>query len=179
MGINNYIKSAIAGILLFAMFCCHTNTSNDAPAEHRPMLYAIEEQGLYGYADSVGNIIIEPAYKLAFSDSFNTIAFVVQNSDIIGINIQGDSLFRVFNYDNGPDYVKEGLFRIIDENNLFGYADTLGSVVITPQYKFAFPFANGKAQVTNSGKQDINGEYSKWNSDNWFYIQNPLLDIKE
>ncbi len=171
------VKSACTGICLPVLFSCQTNAPVDAPVTaSAPMLYVMEEQGLYGYADSVGQVQIEPVYQLIFTDSFSTLAFVVENSDIIGINGQGDSLFRVFNYDNGPDYVSEGLFRIIDENHLFGFADTLGNVVIVPQYKFAFPFEEGKAKVTGQGEREIDGEYSKWVSDDWFYIPNPLSE---
>ena len=48
-------------------------------------------------------------------------------------------LFYVFKYDNGPDYIQEGLFRIMNEDGLVGFADSLGNVVIKPQFKFAYP----------------------------------------
>lgn len=61
--------------------------------------------------------------------------------------------FYVVECDNGPDYVKEGLFRIMDEKGLMGFADSSGHIIITPQFKFAYPFEGGKAKVTFTGKQ--------------------------
>ena len=34
-----------------------------------------------------------------------------------------------FHYDNGPDYVREGLYRIVDDRGRMGYADESGRVV--------------------------------------------------
>ena len=80
----------------------------------------------------------------------------------------------VFKYDNGPDYIQEGLFRIMNEDGLVGFADSLGNVVIKPQFKFANPFENGKAKVTFSGENkevpDSKGEKHYWDSSNWYYI---------
>lgn len=53
----------------------------------------------------------------------------------------------IYQYENGDDYVREGLFRIIDRNGLFGFANKHGIVVIKPQFFFAFPFEGGKAKV--------------------------------
>lgn len=78
--------------------------------------------------------------------------------------------YYVYKYDNGDDYVKEGLFRIIDDNGLFGFANEQGIVVIKPQFFFAFPFENGKAKVTLKGSFKKVGEYYEVNSTNWFYI---------
>ena len=74
--------------------------------------------------------------------------------------------------DNGPDYIREGFFRIMDENGLIGFAYSLGNVVIKPQFKFAFPFERGKAKVTLTGEQKAmpDGEHHKWISNKWKYI---------
>lgn len=137
-------------------------------------LYKIEKDGLFGYADSACNIIIEPTYSFAFTDTLNTIAFVTASENIIAINSKGKYLFMVFNYDNGPDYQSEGLFRIVNKEGEIGFADTLGNVIIKPQYKFAYPFKDGKAKVTNKGERKRDGEYGYWDSDEWSYIASPL-----
>lgn len=51
-----------------------------------------------------------------------------------------------FHYDNGPDYVREGLYRIVDDRGRMGYADESGRVVIAPRFAFALPFEGGKAK---------------------------------
>ena len=97
-----------------------------------------------------------------------------QDTRIVCLNGQGEELFYVFQYDNGPDKLREGLFRITDENGLIGFADSLGNIVIKPQFKFAFPFENGKAKVTFSGESkvvpDSKDEKYYWDSPDWYYI---------
>ena len=58
-----------------------------------------------------------------------------------------------FHYDNGPDYVREGLYRIVDDRGRMGYADESGRVVIAPRFAFALPFEGGKAKVTDTGQR--------------------------
>ena len=48
--------------------------------------------------------------------------------------MRAKNFFYVFKYDNGPDYIQEGLFRIMNEDGLVGFADSLGNVVIKPQF---------------------------------------------
>lgn len=85
-----------------------------------------------------------------------------------------DTGFPAFQYDNGDDYVKDGMYRIVDERGRIGYADENGNTVITPRFRFGFPFENGKARVTDSGQrkevEGSRGEYHYWESDNWYYI---------
>lgn len=116
-------------------------------------------------------------YRFCQTDTIRDIGFVYENKpdgQIVCIDVKGRKLFNVFNYDNGPDYIEEGFFRIMDENRLIGFADSLGNVVIKPQFKFAFPFKNGKAKVTFSGENkevpDFNGEKHYWDSSDWYYI---------
>ena len=116
-------------------------------------------------------------YRFCQTDTIRNIGFVYenrQNARIVCIDNQGKELFYAFKYDNGADYVREGLFRITDDKGLIGFADTLGNIVIKPQFKFAFPFENGKAKVTFSGEsKDVpgsNGEKHYWNSSDWYYI---------
>ena len=123
------------------------------------------------YLNEQGDTIVPYGkYKFCQTDTIRDIGFVYenkQNARIVCIDNQGKELFYVFKYDNGPDYIHEGLFRIMDENGLIGFADSLGNIVIKPQFKFATPFENGKAQTTTSGKADDDGEHSFWTSDEW------------
>jgi hypothetical protein len=80
------------------------------------------------------------------------------------------TLYEVFNYDNGPDYPSEGLFRIV-KNGKIGYADaTTYAIVIEPRFDCAFPFENGKAKVSNQCQTVKDGEKSIWTSELWQYI---------
>lgn len=126
------------------------------------------------YLNEQGDTIIPYGkYKFCQTDTIRHIGFVYenrQNARIVCIDNQGKELFYVYKYDNGPDYIREGLFRIMDEDGWIGFADSLGNVVIKPQFKFATSFENGKAQATTSGDTINDGEHSFWKSDEWQLI---------
>ena len=117
-------------------------------------------------------------YRYCQTDTIKKIGFVYENKPkdarIICINDAGKELFYVFKYDNGPDYIQEGLFRIMNEDGLVGFADSLGNVVIKPQFKFAYPFEHSKAKVTFSGENkvipDSKGEKHYRDNSDWYYI---------
>lgn len=125
----------------------------------------------FAYVNHKGDTII-PFYKYShgFTDTIFDIGFVNEyKKGIIGINNKGKELFEVFNYDNGPDYISDGLFRILQDTKI-GYADEKGNIIITPQYYCAFPFVDGKAKVANKCRETKEGEHTVWKSEEWFYI---------
>jgi len=94
------------------------------------------------------------------------------------------STYQPFIYDNGPDAVVEGVYRIIDEEGMMGFANVKGQVVIKPQFAFVFPFKNGVAKATYYGKRKevagSKGEYHYWDSPTWIYIDkngNPVKQV--
>lgn len=64
----------------------------------------------------------------------------------------------------------EGLRRIVDDQGRIGFSDEKGKVVISPRFAFAFPFENGVAKATFDGKSVEEGEYHRWVSPEWFYV---------
>ena len=131
------------------------------------------------YLNERGDTIVPYGkYRYCQTDTIKKIGFVYENKPkdarIICINDAGKELFYVFKYDNGPDYIQEGLFRIMDEDGLVGFADSLGNVIIEPQFKFAYPFKGGKTKATLEGEQKevpkSEGEKHYWESGTWFYI---------
>lgn len=161
-------------ILLYFSFICTVGLAccTRTPDEK---LFVVEDNGLFGYVSESGDTVIPCMYPFAYTDTINHIGFVAEgNGKIVCLDKKGNKLFNVFKYDNGPDYPQEGLFRIIDEDGAIGFADTLGTVIIPPSYKFAFPFKDGKAKVTYEGQSVSNGEYTVWESSSWTFINNPL-----
>ena len=77
----------------------------------------------------------------------------------------------IVKFDNGPDYVSDGLFRIVGKNSKIGFADTCGAIVIPPVFSYATPFHNGEAKVAFGGKNEKQGEYQSWKSNLWFLIK--------
>lgn len=117
------------------------------------------------------NDTIIPAgiYYTTWTDTLKTFAIVSKNSEMIGIDRNENLLYSVFTFDNGPDYIVEGLFRIIRDGKI-GYANKYGEVVIPCQYDCAYYFENGKAKVSNNCKTIKEGDYYRWLSDDWYYI---------
>ena len=127
------------------------------------------------YINERGDTIIPYGqYSYCVSDSIAPVGFVLEPKakGITCINTEGKVMCRAYVVDNlTPDYLFEGHFRIVNEEGLMGFADSLGHVVVTPQYKFALPFQGGKAKVTYTGhKSDPNDEHWEWVSNDWFYI---------
>ena len=131
------------------------------------------------YLNERGDTIVPYGkYRYCQTDTIKKIGFAYENKPkdarIICINDAGKELFYVFKYDNGPDYIQEGLFRIMNEDGLVGFADSLGNVVIKPQFKFAYPFEHGKAKVTFSGENkvipDSKGEKHYRDNSDWYHI---------
>ena len=127
---------------------------------------------VHGYKNQNGNIVIALGkYSFCFTDTFRTFAIVAKPQfGFVAIDRQENILYKVFPYDNGPDYTSDGLFRIL-ENNKIGFADsTTGKIVIKPKFDCAFPFENGVARVSIDCKTQSDGEHNTWLSDNWYYI---------
>ncbi|AEA42634.1 WG repeat-containing protein [Fluviicola taffensis] len=136
----------------------------------------------YGYTNKFGDTIIPVGeFEYCFSDLFATFAYVsdkkFKDKGIVAINRNKELIFEAFIYDNGPDYINEGLFRI-KRNGKIGFADLTGKVVIDAKYGCAYPFENGKAKVSLDCETIQDGEHSSWESDNWFYIDKKGNKIK-
>ena len=131
----------------------------------------------YGYRNLQGEIVIPLGkYQQCFTDTFKNIAFVsdekLTNSKIVAINRNEKILFEAYMFDNGPDYLEDGLFRII-QNGKIGYADKNGVIVIEPKFECADQFENGIARVAldcTLVKDESDPEHSRMESDSWFYI---------
>lgn len=125
-----------------------------------------------GYINSKGDTVVPIGkYFYCFTDTIRNFGMVVQKESgrIIAINRSANELFEAFKYDNGPDYIQEGLFRII-KNGKIGYANEKGEILIEPEFDCAFPFKNGIAKVSNDCSTKKVGEHLTWESKNWFYI---------
>lgn len=128
----------------------------------------------YGYANSDGKMVIPfGKYPYAYTDTIKTIGFVlIKHRGLWAINTKGKELFKGYTFDNGPDYVREGLFRMKDNRDKIGFANMLGEIVIKPQYEGAFPFDGGIAPICKGciTQKIANGEYHEWVKGKWGYI---------
>lgn len=127
-----------------------------------------------GYVNQKGDTIIPIGkYSACFTDTFINFAIVYDNKNterkLIAINQKEEIIFDAYFYDNGPDYMKEGLFRI-ERNGKIGYANEAGEIVIDAVYACADPFENNKARVALTCTLTKEGEYTRQQSESWFYI---------
>lgn len=146
--------------------------------EEREVMYRIydsEEWEECGYVNKNGDTLIPfGECAMCFSDSLNY-AIVIRYDDpnpkpgILAIDSRGNELFRVFVYDNGPDYSEDGTFRIVNDGKI-GYATEAGEIIIEPKYEAAQPFENGRAHVSIKANKQQDGEHWFWVDTDWFYV---------
>jgi hypothetical protein len=107
---------------------------------------------LIGYKSLNGKIVIKAKYQNG-SDTLHKMA-IVQNSEFefIGIDKNDLVILKPYIYDNGPDYVEEGLFRFV-ENDKLGFANLDGQKIIKAKYDFATPFSNGISEYAIGGEK--------------------------
>ena len=166
------MKYALIALLIF-LSACHANTDYLIRTED-------SVSGKAGYVNVKGDTIIPPGkYSYCYTDTFKNFAIVSkENTGIIGINRKEEVLYNVFIYDNGPDYLAEGYFRIL-KNNKMGYADSNGNIVIKPIYGCALPFEKGIAKAGMDCKIVRDGdEHWHWESNEWFYINKAGQRVK-
>lgn len=184
---NNYkafYSVAMTGLIL----SCNSGTnegvqtSNDsltAPAAG-PMLIAVQDDSYRpAFLNEKGDTVIPfGVYEFSFNDTIREIGFAADTlGKIMTLDVHGTPLFEAYNFDNGPDYVEDGLFRMVRDGKI-GYANPQGVIVIEPQYSCAYPFEDGKAKVSLECTETIEFEMKKWESDNWFFIDKTGKEVK-
>lgn len=150
------------------------------PASTEGLLVRIFEGETYelgtpcGYRNQQSEIIVPVGkYGICWTDTIHTFGVVADEAltggAFLAIDTQGEPLFEVYTYDNGPDWLEEGLFRILKEGKI-GYADEAGVIQIEPQFACAGQFEGGVAKVAIDCELIPDGEYTRMESDAWFYI---------
>ena len=128
-----------------------------------------------GYVDRHGDTIIPIGkYSHCFTDTFKTFAIVFDetntNSEIVAIDRDENVLFDVYLWDNYPDEISEGLFRV-KRNEKIGYADRTGEIIIPCKFECALPFSKGQARVAyRCEKDEGNCAHKGDESEEWFFI---------
>lgn len=112
---------------------------------------------LTGYKSLNGDVVI-PAKYFDGSDTLCQMALVLDAKlGFVGID-QHDSIILVpFIFDNGPDYVEEGLFRFVEKEKI-GFANLDGQKIIPAKYDFATPFVDGISTYSIGGERMYDGK---------------------
>ncbi len=193
------MKTILAILLLIILANCKERDPKISKSSNYYNVDPIYNDYLVGYADNnefvygsscgyktiMGHVVIPKGkYMHCFTDTFRTFAYVsdpmLTKGKIVAISRSEKILFEAYMFDNGPDWLKEGLFRII-RNGKIGYANSTGEVVIEPKYKCAGQFENGIAKVAfdcKEVKDEHDSEHSKAESSSWFFIDNKGNKVK-
>lgn len=167
---NKYLTPKLLFIIIFHFFIYASLCGQKGQ-----FLYSrVDTTGIltkYGYSNAAKMVIPYGKYPFIYSDTIKTIGFVLKkNEGVIAINTKGMELFQVFTFDNGPDYISEGLFRIVGKHQKIGFANMNGQIVIKPEYDAAYPFTEGKALVCKGCLVQKEGEHSSWTGGKWGVI---------
>ena len=132
---------------------CEGTTEDAEPGNHDR--YAFETpDGLHGYKDGKGNVVIAPTLRFAYEFKPGGIAAVVDaNGRFHFIDLSGKPLARAFAFDNGPDYFQEGFARIVGPDGTIGFISDRGVIPagLAPRFERAQSFCHGKATVIEHG----------------------------
>src|SRR5262245_41114998 len=131
-----------------------TSSVESAKAGNHDRFAFQDPDGLYGYKNKKGDVVIAPRLRYAYEFKPGGIAAAVDNdSSFVFIDTDGKVIARAFAFDNGPDYFQEGHARIVDDAKKVGFINERGEITIAPQFDEAESFCGGKAAVREAGKQ--------------------------
>jgi hypothetical protein len=108
-------------------------------------LAAVKYSGKWGYIDRTGNVVISFQYDHANSFS-EGLAQVNKDSKGFFINKIGQKVFEIAPKMSASNF-SEGLARI-EINDLYGFIDTTGKIVVQPEFPEAEDFTEGLARVS-------------------------------
>ena len=170
---NPFLQLIIYCFVLI-LFGCQSNSNPS-----KLILKRDQKTSLFAYYDENGNKVLGDYYA-AYTDTITEYGIVADPGSVL-IDIKGKHIYKIFSFDNGPDYTSDGVYRIV-ENGKIGYADSLTSkVLIKPKFDCAYPFESGKAKVSvncKTVKEFPNDEHSTWISEEWFYIDKTGKPVK-
>lgn len=141
-------------IFVAVWFCASVNAQQENPS-----LFPVRVNGLTGYIDNTGQMIIEPKPEppLVFSDD---LALVNIGNERYGYINRNRELVIEPQFEAAAPF-SEGLASVLI-NDKWGYIDKTGRVVIAPKFLFADKFSEGLASVTSGkgyGFINTKGEY--------------------
>src|SRR5262249_31760768 len=101
---------------------------------------------------------------------------VEPNSSGLAYNRKGEPLFAPFLFDNGPDYLSEGMMRFVKGGKV-GFVNRIGEIIIHAEYDFVSNFNYGMASYCNGCKLKSEGEHAYFAGGNWGYINTKGEDL--
>lgn len=187
---RRFVTSAIAALSLGAVACSAPPTTPASAAAAAPTaaptpaaapqgpevrpdpagLVVFEgDDGSYGFTRGADGPVVLPAvYALAQGfDAESRLAPVVADGRWALIDAAGRVVWRPYVYDNGPDYVSEGLTRYVDDAGLVGFLDARGLAIIPARFTWAAPFEGGSARFCEGCSAAADGEHTRMVGGRW------------
>ncbi|MCT4636613.1 MAG: WG repeat-containing protein [Bacteroidales bacterium] len=168
-------KSIVILISILSLFACKTKTAVikkdgkfglidmqgnvigeikwDNIPDHMFLPHPVLKNGLYGFVDNNGKVIIEPRYSLVSFFSDGLTAVKGDNGKYGFINIKGDTLID-YRYDNVFGGFYDGLCSVM-VNDSCGYIDKNGDAKIPFRYKYCDLFYKGYASAVTFDNENI------------------------
>ena len=164
------------------------------PAQNRSpvkkLYYFISKDSLVGVKDNNGKIII-PAISYNVSDHRNKqlitedLIYMMPSRNAksephswgVVYDRSGKKLFAPFFFDNGPDYMSEGLMRYVDHKKV-GFVNRLGQKIIEAKYDFVSSFDYGIASFCNGCEWAHQGEHAYVRGGVWGYVNKKGEELK-
>ena len=180
------MKNLLFVLIAISLFACtSTVETENTTASENDTWYQFYENGEEvigeptGYINQKGDTVVPLGkYKFLFTDTVQQMAIVyTQDNRCIGIDKNQKELFEVYWYDNGPDYVQDGLFRIIKDGKI-GFANEAGEIIVEPKYKCTYAFENGQAQVAYECDLVKDGDYTMMKNAKWITIDTEGKEIE-
>jgi hypothetical protein len=116
-----------------------------AQIDENQLLYPVNEGGLWGFIDNTGSMVISPQFEAAapFSEGLAEVGVGGKSSFV---DTTGKVVFNTdFNFGD-VELFREG-FAAARNQNGWGFIDTKGRVIVTPQYTSVGDFSSGLAMV--------------------------------
>ena len=141
-------------IVLFSLFILLSFAAKSQKSNDYLLQFTVKQDvgELYGYKYKNGKVAIKAQYNSVYTDTLYEMAIVLKNWKWVGVDRRGAIILVPFIYDNGPDYVQEGLFRFVEKEKM-GFANLDGKKVIAAQFSFVTPFKNGIAEYYIGGER--------------------------
>ena len=128
-------------------------TPTPAPPSVDGRLFPYLEQGLWGYKNGKGQVVMEPRFNacMEFRDEGLAFAAVEKEGSLRYGLLTRSGMWAVEPTWSDVSYF-EGDLAAVAQEGLWGYIDTLGTVVIPYQFEEAYDFFCGRARVRIGGE---------------------------
>lgn len=131
---------------------CASSIEDAAPGNHDRIAFETPD-GLYGYKNARGDVVIAPRFRFGYEFKPGGIAAAVEHDGtFVFIDPTGKVVAKAYAFDNGPDYFQEGHARIVDGRKQIGFINDRGEITIAPRFFEAESFCHGKAAVVEGGR---------------------------